>query len=577
MIKEVLIVFKTHLDIGFTDYSENVINNYIENFIPNAIKTGYELKDTKTPFIWTVGSWLIWEGLKRDSDGKLAKAIEDGIIAWHSLAFTSHTELMSEKLFDYSLSLSDKLDERFGKKTIGAKMTDVPGHTIGMIPYMKKHGVEFLHIGVNPATPTPEVPPVFRWKTGNDELIVMYGNGYGKNEEFDDFAICFGHTADNHGAQSPDEIKKLYADLQKKYPGATVKAATLCDVAEKMKTLKNLPVIYDEIGDTWIHGAGTDPKKLAEYRELLRYIDDKDLTDIDLADNLLLIPEHTWGVNLHKFFNVTDIWYNKDFEKTEGREDRVAFEKSWEEQRSYLRKAEKVLNTTCSYSPSEPDLAGLKKVSVPERLDFELSWQLFDTDDYQRYMDKYITFTPMNIGWACSDFIKLGLPVYEGGIFSAKATECYTNNSKTVYKLEFDKTLTEEYGLPYLWAVEDGENFTVSWFGKKASRLPQAFWLKFYGHDENWQVSKMGKWIDPEKVIGSPLIMATDKGIKNLNAHIEPLDSVLLAPFGRRLLDFEKYPKGQDMYFNLYNNIWNTNFPMWYSDDSTFRFIKKTY
>ena len=174
MIKEVLIVFKTHLDIGFTDYSENVINNYIENFIPNAIKTGYELKDTKTPFIWTVGSWLIWEGLKRDSDGKLAQAIKDGIISWHSLAFTSHTELMSEKLFDYSLSLSDKLDERFGKKTIGAKMTDVPGHTIGMIPYMKKHGVEFLHIGVNPATPTPEVPPVFRWKTGNDELIVMY-------------------------------------------------------------------------------------------------------------------------------------------------------------------------------------------------------------------------------------------------------------------------------------------------------------------------------------------------------------------------------------------------------------------
>ena len=26
---------------------------------------------------------------------------------------------------------------------------------------------------------------------------------------------------------------------------------------------------------------------------------------------------------------------------------------------------------------------------------------------------------------------------------------------------------------------------------------------------------------------------------------------------------------------NLYNNIWNTNFPMWYSDDALFRFIKK--
>ena len=46
----------------------------------------------------------------------------------------------------------------------------------------------------------------------------------------------------------------------------------------------------------------------------------------------------------------------------------------------------------------------------------------------------------------------------------------------------------------------------------------------------------------------------------------------LAAPFGRRLLDWEESPQSQDMYFNLYNNIWNTNFPMWYSDDARFRF-----
>ena len=32
-----------------------------------------------------------------------------------------------------------------------------------------------------------------------------------------------------------------------------------------------LPVITQEIGDTWIHGVGTDPKKVAQYRELLRW------------------------------------------------------------------------------------------------------------------------------------------------------------------------------------------------------------------------------------------------------------------------------------------------------------------
>ena len=86
----------------------------------------------------------------------------------------------------------------------------------------------------------------------------------------------------------------------------------------------------------------------------------------------------------------------------------------------------------------------------------------------------------------------------------------------------------------------------------------------------------MGRWIKPENILGSPLIMATDNGITNGEVDILPLDSALVAPFGRRLLDFELNPKGEDMYFNLYNNIWNTNFPMWYSDDTRFRFQIKS-
>ena len=68
MKKEVLVIFKTHLDIGYTDYASNIVSNNINKFIPNAIKGGYELKDTDTPFVWTVGSWLIWEALKKDND-----------------------------------------------------------------------------------------------------------------------------------------------------------------------------------------------------------------------------------------------------------------------------------------------------------------------------------------------------------------------------------------------------------------------------------------------------------------------------------------------------------------------------
>lgn len=40
MKKEVLLIFKTHLDIGYTDYAKNVVENYINTYIPNAIKVG---------------------------------------------------------------------------------------------------------------------------------------------------------------------------------------------------------------------------------------------------------------------------------------------------------------------------------------------------------------------------------------------------------------------------------------------------------------------------------------------------------------------------------------------------------
>ena len=39
MIKDVFLIFKTHLDIGFTDYAENVKEKYLTQYIPNAIAT----------------------------------------------------------------------------------------------------------------------------------------------------------------------------------------------------------------------------------------------------------------------------------------------------------------------------------------------------------------------------------------------------------------------------------------------------------------------------------------------------------------------------------------------------------
>ena len=67
------------------------------------------------------------------------------------------------------------------------------------------------------------------------------------------------------------------------------------------------------------------------------------MTEKDLSDNLLLVPEHTWGMCLSVYFNDATVWYNEDFKKTENSEQRKIFESSWQEQRDYVTKAAEVL------------------------------------------------------------------------------------------------------------------------------------------------------------------------------------------------------------------------------------------
>ena len=56
---------------------------------------------------------------------------------------------------------------------------------------------------------------------------------------------------------------------------------------------------------------------------------------------------------------------------------------------------------------------------------------------------------------------------------------------------------------------------------------------------------------------------------------ISALDSPLVAPGQRSLLDFNnRQPDMREgVHFCLYNNLWGTNFPMWFEEDCRFRFI----
>lgn len=64
-IKKIHLIFKTHLDIGFTNSGDSVIKTYMNNFIPNTLILTESLRQSKTNerYRWTTGSWLISEFL----------------------------------------------------------------------------------------------------------------------------------------------------------------------------------------------------------------------------------------------------------------------------------------------------------------------------------------------------------------------------------------------------------------------------------------------------------------------------------------------------------------------------------
>lgn len=407
-MKTIHVVYKTHLDIGFTDLAQNVLNNYNQNYIPDAIELSYNLnKPGQEPqFIWTTGSYLIWQYLKNESEEKvnrLKQAIDDGYIAWHGLAATFHSEATGSEMFDFNLSIAQKLDEEFGKKTISGKMTDVPGHTKSIVPKLAKQGIKFLHIGMNGVSKIPEVPDNFIWESGGQQVYVSYSKGYGNEVIIDgvDDILYFSHTHDNSGVQSSEQIKQELEQIKGKYPDYVVKASTMDKFANVLvKSEPKLPVVTEEIGDTWIHGVSSDPKKMRDYYILTDKLKEWEEQGIFNEDHeqyenfcleLMLIPEHTWGMDIKRFFSDYKNYTKADFQKarqldkitdedltyryqevkkyTVGEmkynsfewEDRSykLFESSWHEQRNYITKAISML-------PGKLQIEANKAIEVPK-------------------------------------------------------------------------------------------------------------------------------------------------------------------------------------------------------------------
>ena len=427
-----------------------------------------------------------------------------------------------------------------------------------------------------------------------------------------------------------------------------------------MKYKDSLPKVYEEIGDSWIHGTASDPLKVSKFRELLRLRSrwvnegkfeglEKELEDFSL--NLMLVPEHTWGMDIKRNLGDYKNYEKQDFikaRKTDSIDDSAQmglnwgvdnrsysrYESSWKEQREYLDKAvqslpeELQLEANESFKNLLPTLvkcnSNYTKLNTKEKYKFfnytvefdengaisflsheELGtifdkqnrcglfvYQEIGKESYDFWFNNYTRDYEKN-DWAYGDF---GKPLFETARTVTREHTAYLDdasyidhgdNTEVVINVSSDKYAVEYLGCPEKIQIvyrfyANKINLDIIWNGKDASRLPESIWLSINPKVDNpnmWFVEKMGELISPLQVVknGGRNLHAIASCIEYLGSEkkikIQSLDAPLVAMGERKILRYDNnIDISQTANFNLYNNIWGTNFRMWYDDDTKFRF-----
>ncbi len=570
-VTTVLLVTKCHLDVGFTDSQSSVIRTYFDRYFPDAIGAAAALRRSgEDRYVWTTGSWLLYEYLEQASTRQRAAmeaAIAEGDVAWHALPFNWQTEMLDRSMIEGALGFSAELDRRFGTKTTGAKMTDVPGHSRGLIAPLAAAGVRFLDIGVNAASTPPEVPEVFLWKDAAGHGLAMMYHHYDYGGVVllpgTSVAVDVEVRTDNSGPHSPEEIAAIYRKLRARFPGAAVRAANLSQVAAAVEPIRDtLPVVTAEIGDTWIYGVGSDPVKVARYREMARLRRQwiaqgrfavGDATDRALLAKLLLAPEHTWGTDTKRYLDYGH-YRPRDLAPMLATRPYQVMERSWEEKRDDIADAVAALPGAlrdeanarlAALAPKRPDTAGMQPLerfaaieTTHYRFGFDpatgalrqlenratrqswasplalLTYQTLSADDYAAYQARYLT---MHADWAPRDFGKPDIAKFgaESREWHPRVKRCSvardSSEERVLLELEFADpaavatgnvawpgTIFYRLRMPRAEARIDLE---VAIFGKQPNRMPEALWLSFAPAPVAWLLEKIDEPVEPADVV----------------------------------------------------------------------------
>lgn len=392
-LRKVVVVFKTHFDLGFTDLPEQVMA-YYAGPIFSAVRQVMESTAAEPPqlrYNWTLPAWPLKEflyntALPEETRASARRLVEEGRLFWHAYPFTTHTVFCGLEDLVRGIQISRSLSEEFGKWPVGAKQTDVPGHTWILPSLLVRAGVKFLHLGCNPGSHSPHVPRLFWWEGPDGSRLLTYysAGGYGTSPlpppewELDTW-LALQQTQDNAGPQSPEQLRRIRTTIEEGAPGAEIVFGQLGDFAESLmerpEQLAKLPLVPYDLADTWIHGIGTMPREVAkahEQRANLLALEETAArldwphhhewnttqpqgTQLDFPlsrqiaplvdeayEQLLLFGEHTWGLDVKSTIRRS---YGEEFAQARKSEPYARLEESWVAKQQYVARASEAIRS----------------------------------------------------------------------------------------------------------------------------------------------------------------------------------------------------------------------------------------
>ena len=349
---------------------------------------------------------------------------------------------------------------------------------------------------------------------------------------------------------------------------------------------------------------------------------------LNFAALLIKNGEHTWGKDVKKYLHDTTHWLNSEFHSQLNQSNFQDIVNSWIEQRDWgLNYALDMLNDSNPLKldivaeldqlsfDGHVDTNSFKKISVstqvncgPVKIGFssqtgginnlqynsrtyatdsnqiaQIVYETYTADDFKTFLDEYVY--DFGQGYIFLDLGKPGLNGTEKFNVSPNAKSLWLKETddSCVFLLEssFESKLISDYGAPQAaWTQieipKNGDGLElfacVYLVNKTSTRIPESLSVYFNpaGVDSHtMKMSKLGEYIPVLDVIknGSKHLHACDvNGISYDNLRIQSNDTALVClgyptPFP---VPMETPNIAKGFSFNILNNIWGTNYVMWY-------------